>query len=63
MKPDIDKHYSNFRYIDLDNYNVTSNSIIQHNKNRKKFELKENDLVFIETTFEFDSKKNKVENF
>ena len=70
LKPDNNNHYSNFRYIDLDNFinnnqeiNLDSNSIINYNKNRKIFELKENDLVFVETTFEFESKKNKVHQF
>ena len=70
MKPNLDKYYSNFKSIDLDNFISTNkvfkldqNSVVEYNKNRKEFKLNENDLVFIETTFEFESNKNKVDKF
>ena len=53
MKDSLSLYYSNFKSIDLDNYN----------NNRKQFKLEANDLVFVEATFEIDSKKDKVLNF
>ena len=70
MKPKLDKYYSNFKSIDLDNFiginkviKLDPNSIVEYNKNRKEFKLNENDLVFIETTFEFENNKNKADKF
>lgn len=53
MKASINLYYSNFKSIDLDNYK----------NNRKEFKLEVNDLVFVEATFEIDSKKDKVLGF
>jgi len=53
MKSSINLYYSNFKSIDLDDYK----------NNRKEFKLEVNDLVFVEATFEIDSKKNKVLGF
>ena len=69
MKPNLDRYYLNFKYIDLDEFknnkeiNLNKKALIKYNNNRKKFNLKKNDLVFIETTFEFETKKNKVNQF
>lgn len=53
MKEKINLYYSNFKSIDLDDYK----------NNRKEFKLEVNDLVFVEATFEIDSKKEKVLGF
>lgn len=50
MKTNINLYYSNFKSINLDDYK----------NNRKEFKLEVNDLVFVEATFEIDSKKDKV---
>ena len=70
MKPNLDKYYSNFKSIDLDKFidnnkviKLDQNSVVEYNKNRKEFKLNENDLVFIKTTFEYESNKNKVYKF
>ena len=69
MKPNLDRYYLNFKYIDLDDFNnnkeidLNKKALIKYNNNRKGFNLKKNDLVFIETTFEFETKKNKVNQF
>ena len=69
MKPNLDSYYLNFKYIDLDEFNknkeinLNKKALIKYNNNRKGFNLKKNDLVFIETTFEFETKKNKVNQF
>jgi hypothetical protein len=49
MKIGLDSYYSNFKSIDV------------YNKNeRKKFQLKRNDIIFIEATFDLETKKNKI---
>ena len=53
MKSDIKEHFKNFKSIDL--YNANQDI-------RKEFELKENDIVFVETTFDIE-KKNKISDF
>ena len=70
MKPNLDKYYSNFKSIDLDKFidnnkviKLDQNSVVEYNKNRKEFKLNENELVFIKTTFEYESNKNKVYKF
>ena len=53
MRTDIDNYYYNFKSIDLEKGNTD---------NRKDFELKENDLIFVETIFDIE-KKNKILSF
>ena len=52
MKEDLGKYFSNFKSINLNN----------HKEERKDFNLKKNDLVFIETTFDIEN-KNKIDEF
>ena len=49
MKVNINLYYSNFKSIDLDNYE----------NNRKEFKLEVNDLVFVEAAFKLTAKKIK----
>ena len=50
MKEDLGKYFSNFKSINL------------NKEERKDFNLKKNDLVFIETTFDIEN-KNKIDEF
>ena len=53
MKTDLGAYYKNFKSIDLKNpYGERNN-----------FNLKKDDLIFVETTFELDTKKNKIYDF
>ena len=49
----LELYYSNFRSIDINNYK----------NERNAFKLEENDIVFVEATFELDSKSDKVLDF
>ena len=49
----LELYYSNFRSIDINNCE----------NERKAFKLEQNDIVFIEATFELDSKGDKVLDF
>ena len=53
MRTDIDEYYKNFKSFDIQKENVDD---------REEFKLEENDIVFIETTFDIE-KKNKIKNF
>ena len=53
MKTNFGKYYSNFKSVNL--YNDKSE--------REEFNLKKNDLVFVETTFEIENKKSKAYDF
>ena len=53
MKADLGTHYKNFKSIDLNNQKAE----------RKDCILKKNDLVFVETSFEIETKKNKIYDF
>ena len=53
MRTDIDNYYYNFKSFDLEKGNYGK---------RKDFKLQKNDLIFVETTFDFD-KKNKILSF
>ena len=53
MKDNLDAYYSNFKSIDLTNIKGE----------RKQFNLKENDLVFVETSFDFQNKNDKISDF
>ena len=66
MKENIEGYYSNFKSIDINQYNndsINLSLIDDYNKIRKEFKLNINDIVFVETTFDFDTKRNKVEKF
>ena len=53
MKTDLGTYYKNFKSIDLKNpYGERNN-----------YNLKKDDLIFVETTFELDTKKNKIYDF
>jgi hypothetical protein len=53
MRSDLEAYYQNFKSIDLNDYKGK----------RKEFNLQKNDLVFIETSFDIDTKKDKILNF
>ena len=53
MKTNLGKYYSNFKSINI--YNDKDE--------RKEFNLKKNDLVFVECSFEIENKKNKTYDF
>ena len=53
MKPDFGTYYKNFKSIDLNNQKAE----------RKDCILRKNDLVFVETSFEIETKKNKIYDF
>ena len=66
MKENIEGYYSNFKSIYINQYNnnyINLCLIDDYNKIRKEFKLNINDIVFVETTFDFDTKRNKVEKF
>ena len=52
MKTNLGKYYSNFKSINL-----------YDKDERKEFNLKKNDLVFVETTFEIENKRSKTYDF
>jgi hypothetical protein len=52
MKNNLGKYYENFKSINLENPD-----------NRKNFELNNNDLVFIEASFDIEDKKKKIHDF
>ena len=53
MKDNLDAYYSNFKSIDITN--ITGE--------RKLFNLKKNDLVFVECSFDFNKRNDKISDF
>ena len=53
MKDNLDTYYSNFKSIDINN--ITGE--------RKSFNLKKNELVFVECTFDFEKRNDKISDF
>ena len=67
IEENFDGFYFNFKAIDIDKLNKRKNKKINYigefYKNIDGFKLNKNDIVFIETIFEFESKKNKTKIF